>query len=58
MGQILDGCAKTTHATRSELQRSQASVASLAKRRGIVPCQHQWHRSQRRLARCGRRLVD
>ncbi|ROT93427.1 IS481 family transposase [Altererythrobacter sp. FM1] len=35
MGQILHGCAKTTHAIRSELQRSQASVASLAKRYGI-----------------------
>lgn len=32
MGQVLHGSAKTTHATRGELQRSQASVASLAKR--------------------------
>lgn len=35
MGQILHGSAKTTHAVRGELQRSQASVASLAKRYGI-----------------------
>ena len=35
MGQILHGCAKTTHAIRGELQRSEASVASLAKRFGI-----------------------
>ena len=35
MGQILHGSAKTTHAIRGELQRSQASVASLAKRYGI-----------------------
>ena len=35
MGQVLHGCAKTTHAIRGELQRSEASVASLAKRFGI-----------------------
>jgi transposase-like protein len=35
MGQILHGSAKTTHAIRGELQRSQASVASLAKRFSI-----------------------
>lgn len=35
MGQILHGSAKTTHAIRGELQRSQASVASRAKRYGI-----------------------
>lgn len=35
MGQILHGSAKTTHAIRGELQRSRASVASLAKRYGI-----------------------
>jgi transposase-like protein len=34
-GQILHGSAKTTHAIRGELQRSQASLASLAKRYGI-----------------------
>jgi len=35
MGQVLHGSAKTTHAIRGELQRSQASVASLAKRFSI-----------------------
>lgn len=35
MGQLLHGSAKTTHAVRGELQRSQASVARLAKRFGI-----------------------
>jgi len=35
MGQVLHGSAKTTHAVRAELQRSQASVAQLAKRFGI-----------------------
>ena len=35
MGQVLHGSAKTTHTIRGELQRSQASVAHLAKRYGI-----------------------
>ena len=35
MGQVLHGSAKTTHALRAELQRSQAPVAQLAKRYGI-----------------------
>lgn len=35
MGQILHGSAKTTYAIRAELQRSQASVAQLAKKYGI-----------------------
>jgi transposase InsO family protein len=35
MGQVLHGSAKTTHAVRAELQRSEASVAQLAKRFGI-----------------------
>lgn len=35
MGQVLHGSAKTTHAIRAELQRSQASVAHLAKKYGI-----------------------
>jgi transposase-like protein len=35
MGQILHGSAKTTHAVRAELQRSQASVAQLARQFGI-----------------------
>jgi hypothetical protein len=35
VGQVLHGSAKTTHAIRSELQRSQAPVAQLAQRYGI-----------------------
>lgn len=35
MGQVLHGSAKTTHAVRAELQRSQAPVAQLAKRFGV-----------------------
>ena len=35
MGAFLHGSAKTTHAMRAELQRSQASVASLARKYGI-----------------------
>ena len=35
MGQVLHGSAKTTHAVRAELQRSQASSAELARRFGI-----------------------
>lgn len=35
MGQVLHGSAKTTHAVRAELQRSQASSAELAQRFGI-----------------------
>jgi IS30 family transposase len=35
MGQVLHGSAKTTHAIRAELQRSEAPVAQLAKRYGI-----------------------
>ena len=37
MDQILHGCAKTTHAVRAELQRSKASVATLARQFGINP---------------------
>ncbi len=37
MGQVLHGCAKTTHSVRTELQRSKASVAALAERFGINP---------------------
>ncbi len=36
MGQILRGSAKTTHAVRAELQRSQASVTQLAKLQGVI----------------------
>lgn len=35
MGQFLHGSAKTTHAVRTELQRSQASAAHLARKYGI-----------------------
>ena len=35
MGQLLHGSAKTPHAIRAELQRSQTSVAQLAKRFSI-----------------------
>jgi transposase InsO family protein len=35
MGQILHGSAKTTHAIRTELQRSKAPIASLARKYGI-----------------------
>jgi transposase-like protein len=35
MGQILHSSAKTTHAVRAELQRSQASVVQLARQFGI-----------------------
>jgi hypothetical protein len=35
MGEVLHRSAKTTHAIRAELQRSEASVAQLAKRFGI-----------------------
>lgn len=35
LARILHGSAKTTHAIRGELQRSQASVANLAQRYGI-----------------------
>ena len=35
MGQVLHGSAKTTHAVRAELQRSQASSAELARRYGL-----------------------
>lgn len=37
MGQILHGSATTTHAIRADIQRSEASVAKLAKRYGINP---------------------
>ncbi len=37
MGQVLHPGAKTTHAVRAEIQRSQASIAALSKRYGINP---------------------
>ncbi len=37
MAQVLHPGAKTTHAVRAEIQRSQASIAALSKRYGIDP---------------------
>jgi len=37
MGQILHGSAKTTHAIRAAIQRSQASVKDLSERYGLNP---------------------
>ncbi len=37
MAQVLHAGAKTTHAVRAEIQRSQASIAALSKRYGINP---------------------
>jgi len=37
MGQILHGCAATTHAVRAAIQRSQASIAALSAKYGINP---------------------
>ena len=37
MGQLLHGCAKTTHAIRAELQRSKASISELSKLYNINP---------------------
>lgn len=37
MGQVLHGCATTTHAVRAAIQRSKAPVAEIAKRHGLNP---------------------
>ena len=37
MGQILHGCAATTHAVRAAIQRSQASIAELSRTYGLNP---------------------
>ena len=37
MGQVLHGSAKTTHAIRAAIQRSQASVKELSERHGLNP---------------------
>mgnify|MGYP005809752865 CR=1 FL=1 len=37
MGQVLHGCARTTEAIRREIQRSQESLRTLARRYGINP---------------------
>lgn len=35
MGQVLHGCATTTHAVRAAIQRSKAPVAEVAERYGL-----------------------
>ena len=37
MGQVLHGCATTTHAVRAALQRSKASLKDLAAQHGLNP---------------------
>ena len=37
MGQVLHGCATTTHAIRAAIQRSKASIQALSERHGINP---------------------
>ena len=37
MGQVLHGSAKTTHAIRAAIQRSQASIKDLSERYGLNP---------------------
>ena len=37
MGQVLHGCATTTHAVRAAIQRSKASLQALSERYGINP---------------------
>jgi len=37
MGQLLHGCAATTHAVRAAIQRSQASIAELSRTYGVNP---------------------
>ena len=37
MGQVLHGCAATTHAVRAAIQRSQASTAQLSRIYGVNP---------------------
>lgn len=49
MNQVLHGSATTTHAIRGELQRSQASVVSLAKRYGI---------NEKTVLKCHRQSVE
>ena len=49
MGAFLHGSAKTTHAMRAELQRSQASVASFARK--SAPCGKRFEISARSLER-------
>ena len=45
MGQVLHGSAATTHAIRAAIQRSQASIAALARRFDLNPkTVHKWKR--------------
>lgn len=37
MGQVLHGCATTTHAVRAAKQRSKAAIAELAEKHGVNP---------------------
>ena len=37
MGQVLHGCATTTHAVRAAIQRSKATIAALAEKHGVNP---------------------
>ena len=37
MGQVLHGCAATTHTVRAAIQRSQASIAELSRIHGVNP---------------------
>lgn len=37
MGQLLHGCAATTHAVRAAIQRSQVSIAELSRTYGLNP---------------------
>lgn len=37
MGQVLHGCATTTHAVRAAIQRSKATIAELAEKHGVNP---------------------
>src|SRR5262249_55773918 len=37
VGQLLHGCATTTHAIRAAIQRSKASIQALSRRHGINP---------------------
>jgi transposase-like protein len=44
MGQVLHGCATTTHAVRAAIQRSKAPVAEIAERHGLNPkTVRKWH---------------
>ena len=47
MGQVLHGCATTTHAVRKAIQRSKASIKELSRTYGINPkTVHKWRQRQ------------